>query len=203
MAKRPKASPGRPATFETPRETILKVAAKLFAARGFEATTLQNVAVEIGITKAALYHYYPTKQAMYDAIVAHLLEQLQVWVRRQVDSAAPYEVQLKQLMISHAEFFEENYTAFVTLLHGVAGLNRQFSPAEAAIRDRYEGFVRDLVAAGSTDGSFVTTQAEDTTRAILSLLNWMSRWYRPDGSRRAREFAEIYFNLIWNGLRPR
>lgn len=112
---------GRPPTFEAPRETILSEASKLFAVQGYDNTTLQSVAAAVGITKAAIYHYYPTKQAMCDAIVVDLLARLDEYVHRHIETDAPHPVRLKQFMLAHADFFEKNYAAFVTLLQGMGG----------------------------------------------------------------------------------
>lgn len=200
--KKRQASVGRPPTMEAPRETILARAAGLFAEHGYEGTSLQQVAAAVGITKAAIYHYFPTKQVMYEAIVVDLLARLDAHVRAAVD-AVDHAGRLRQIMLHHAEFFENNYTAFVTLLHGVSGLSRVVSPGEAEVRDRYESFVRQVVAEGMAAGAFTQGEVNVLARAVLSLLNWMSRWYKPGGSRRASAFAEDYFDMVYNGLRPR
>jgi AcrR family transcriptional regulator len=57
-------SVGRPPKMEAPRERILAEATRLFSRAGYEATSLQEVAAAVGITKAAVYHYFPTKQVM-------------------------------------------------------------------------------------------------------------------------------------------
>ena len=201
MQKR-KTPVGRPPTFEAPRETILAHAAGLFAEHGYEGTSLQQVAASVGITKAAIYHYFPTKQVMYEAIVVDLLARLDADVRGTIN-ATDHAGRLRQVMIRQAEFFEENYTAFVTLLHGVSGLSRAIGPAETQVRDRYERFVRQLVAEGIEAGAFMPGEVDVIARAVLSLLNWMSRWYKPGGARRANAFAEQYFDLVYHGLKPR
>lgn len=196
------ANVGRPPSMDAPRETILAHAARLFAQHGYEGTSLQQVAAAVGITKAAIYHYFPTKQVMYEAIVIDLLDRLDIQVRGCVD-ATDHAGRLRQVMIGHAEFFEANYTEFVTLLHGVSGLSRVISESEASVRDRYENFVREVVANGIEAGAFTQGEVKVIARACLSLLNWMSRWYRPGGALRARAFAEDYFEMIYLGLKPR
>lgn len=194
---------GRPPTFEAPRETILSEASKLFAVQSYDNTTLQSGAAAVGITKAAIYHYYPTKQAMYDAIVVDLLARLDEYVHRHIETDAPHPVRLKQFMLAHADFFEKNYAAFVTLLQGMGGLSRPTSSDEVKVRDRYERLIRQIVEGGTRNQEFKNNSYDTTTRAVLSLLNWMSRWYRPSGPKRAREFAEEYFDIIFEGLKPR
>lgn len=60
---------GRPPTMENARERILDVAAELFARDGYEKASLGNLADSVGITKAAIYHYYPNKKEIYEAII--------------------------------------------------------------------------------------------------------------------------------------
>lgn len=203
MKSKQKAVLGRPATIAAPRETILGCAAKLFAEKGYDGASLQDVAKAVGISKAAVYHYFPTKQVIYDQIVVDMLSRLHTQVEASVDEKAPHSEKLRQMMIAHAEFFESNYTEFVTLLHGFGGLSRTLGESQVSARDEYEQMIRKLLTSAKMTGDMAVDDPAISTRAILSMLNWMSRWYRPGGAMPARKFAEDYFNLIYNGLRPR
>ncbi|EWM42258.1 bacterial regulatory s, tetR family protein [Bordetella holmesii 41130] len=59
-----------------PRERILEAAAALFARSGYEGSSIADLACAIGVSKAAIYHYYPTKQDIYDAIIVEVLSGL-------------------------------------------------------------------------------------------------------------------------------
>ena len=67
---------GRPATIDDPRSTIFARAALRFSQNGFAQTSLQDIAADVGLSKAAVYHYFPTKQVIYEAIVVDLLRRL-------------------------------------------------------------------------------------------------------------------------------
>lgn len=203
MALGERASAGRPATIAQPRQTILAAAARLFATQGFERTSLQDVARAVGLSKAAIYHYFPTKADIYDAIVSDLLEALSQRVAARLGQTDGHAEKLRLLMLEHADFFEEHYSAFVTLLHGVAGLGARPGQGQLAVRDRYETMVRQLIEDGQAAGDFVVRDAALTSRAVLSLLNWLSRWYRPEGPLRARAIAEEYYRIVTAGLLPR
>lgn len=188
---------------DDPRQKILNEASRLFSQAGYEATSLQQVAGAVGVTKAAVYHYFPTKQALYETIVFDLLNRLETHVLERTKALATARDRLKAIMVSHAEFFEANYEAFVTLLHGVSGLSRPVSDQERIVRDRYEEMVRVTLERGALDGEWRVTDVKSVSIAILSMLNWMSRWYKPAGSRRAAEFAADFFQLVDQGLSPR
>jgi AcrR family transcriptional regulator len=184
-----------------PRETILRAASNLFAQRGFATTSLMDIARAVGISKAAIYHYFPTKQVIFDAIVVDLLQRLHDHVAATLPPAsAGVAERLQAAMRGHAEFFEANYTEYVTLLHGFGGLNRIVSDQEREIRNRYEGLFRSIVAAGIEDGAMRVGSAPVVARGALSMLNWMTRWFDPKGERRAVDFAGDYFDMLAHGV---
>lgn len=198
-----KKMPGRPATIDMPRETILAHSSRLFAETGYERTSLNDVARSVGLSKAAVYHYFPTKQAIYEAIVANLLRRLHDHVAAAVAQADGHGARLRAFMLAHAAYFEAHHTEFVTLLHGVSGIGTAQTDPQRAVRDGYESLLRRLLTEGVADGAFVTRDVNVTALAILSMLNWMSRWFDPKGARRATDFAQDYFENCHNGLAPR
>ncbi len=107
------------------------------------------------------------------------------------------------MTVEHAEFFEANYAEYVTLLHGVAGLNRVVGDEERSIRDRYEGLYRIVMAEGLAAGDLRIDDPAIAARAVLSMLNWMTRWFDPKGPQRATSFAESYFDIVAHGVLKR
>jgi len=192
---------GRPATLNAPHAAILRAATGLFAEKGFAETSLMDIAKVVGLSKAAVYHYFPTKQVIYEAIVVDLLHRLYAHVEGSVAGQnLPTAERLRTMMRSHAEFFENNYAEYVTLLHGVAGLNRVVGDEERTIRDRYEGLYRTVMLEGLGAGELRIEDPAIASRAVLSMLNWMTRWFDPQGPRRATHFAEAYFDILANGV---
>src|SRR5215472_779839 len=107
---------GRPPRAENQRERIMHEAAILFARSGFDASSLNELAEEIGISKAGIYHYFKTKQDVYDAIIVQTLQGLFDTVSSRVaDESDPYD-RLLAFMMAHADYFERNYWAFRAML---------------------------------------------------------------------------------------
>jgi AcrR family transcriptional regulator len=173
----------------------------LFAENGFENTSLQDVGRSVGVSKAAVYHYFPSKQDMYDEIVVGLLQGLYRHVEAAVAGARDEDL-VAIFMRSHADYFERNFSGFVTLLHGVGGLRAQTRSArQIRVRDEYEAFLRELLVRAAASGHLKLDDAALTAKAILSMLNWMARWYKPGGGRSAVEIAEQYYSILYRGLR--
>lgn len=193
---------GRPPRTENQREHILREAAILFARSGFDASSLTELAEETGISKAGIYHYFKTKQEVYDAIIVRTLQGLVEHVEAVVgERTDPYE-RLVAFMSAHADYFERHYWAFRAMLISFSAMSSQDSRAEAALlRERYEHLLRAIIADGAARGAFRDVDPAGTGRAILSLLNWMARWFHVDGPKPASDFALEYADLLLRGLR--
>lgn len=195
---------GRPPRTENQRERILHEAAVLFARGGFDASSLTELAEETGISKAGIYHYFKTKQEVYDAIIIQTLQGLIEHVETAVrEREQPYE-RLMVFMSAHAAYFERNYWAFRAMLISFSAMSAPVSRAEAAaLRERYELLLRAIITDGVERGEFRDVDPASAGRAILSLLNWMARWFHVDGPKPASAFALEYADLLLRGLHSR
>lgn len=193
--------PGRPSTIENASDSILKEAARLFAVTGYDGASISQISDALGITKPAIYHYFPSKRAIYDEIILRMLDGLYESVSTKVAALPPGRRQLRQFMLSHAAFLEENFWGFAAMLVGFGGMDDVETKAEAVvIRDRYEALLRRIICDAMAVGELRDVDVVATGRAILSMLNWMARWFRPGGAQSAAEIAETYFTLIVDGI---
>jgi AcrR family transcriptional regulator len=192
---------GRPPRAANQRERIMHEASILFARSGYDASSLNDLAEEAGISKAGIYHYFKSKQEVYDAIIIKTLRALFDHVRAAVESVGEPRDQVRAFMMAHATFFERNYWAFCCMLVTFSGMSKTASRQEAAdLRERYEHLLRDIIVEGIRREQFRTVDPADTGRAILSMLNWMARWFHPEGPKSAAEIAAGYADLLSQGL---
>lgn len=193
---------GRPPTIANARDRILDDAARLFARDGYDGTSLGELATSVGVTKAAIYHYFPNKQEIYEAIIVRTLEGLRRHVSQATAETAGPEEALSRFMTAHADFFEDHYDGFLTMLVGYGGMENVVMIAEAQkLRDEHEQALRQIIADGLAKGAFRAVDIDVTGRAVLSMLNWMVRWFKPGKGRRAAAFAQDYCDLMLGGLR--
>lgn len=196
--KRPRA--GRPPAVAEPRERILDAAARLFARCGYENSSIADLATAIGVSKAAIYHYYATKQEIYDAIILDVLAGLIAEVSHAVSQETTSSARLRQFMVAHARYFESRHPQFVTMLIGYSGMAMTEREDASRLRDDYEQLLRAIIAEGVTRGEFRAMDVAAAGRAVLSMLNWMARWYRPGGAQSAEDIADGYFDLLSGGM---
>lgn len=192
---------GRPPTIENARDRILDDAASLFAREGYDGTSLADLAEMVGVTKAAIYHYFPNKKEIYEAIIVRTLDGLHRSVSMKVAKVPEVAEALKVFMTAHADFFEEHYNGFLAMLVGYGGMENIVMIAEAEkLRDDYEALLRSIIARGIAEDRFRDVDVEVTSRAVLSMLNWMVRWFKPGRGDRAAVFAQQYCDLIVRGI---
>jgi AcrR family transcriptional regulator len=192
---------GRPPRAENQRERILHEAAMLFARSGYDASSLNDLAEETGISKAGIYHYFKTKQEVYDVLIIQTLRGLCEHVSAALEQVTEPRAKLLAFMTAHAEFFERNYWAFRCMLVSFSSMFAPAAQQEAAVlRERYERTLRAILAEGVARGEFRAVDPAATGRAVLSLLNWMARWFQPGGPKTAAEVAQEYADLLFYGL---
>ncbi|NSZ75026.1 TetR/AcrR family transcriptional regulator (plasmid) [Agrobacterium tumefaciens] len=193
---------GRPPVLENAYERILDGAAVLFAQKGFDASSISEIATTVGMSKAAVFHYFPAKQDIYDAIIVRALRGLKDQVSDAVNNDNASLDRLRLFMTSHANYFEENFWSFVTMLIGYGGMATPTLKQEAlALRDEYESLLREIIREGVKQEQIKDVDPVDASRAILSMLNWMARWFKPGGERSAAQVAEDYYSIIVGGLK--
>ncbi|TFU13876.1 TetR/AcrR family transcriptional regulator [Thermus tengchongensis] len=183
----------------TTKDRILEEAARLFTQKGYEATSVQDLAEALGLSKAALYHHFRSKEEILYEVSLLALRGLVEAGERALGEPDPKRA-LLAFMQGHARFFEENYPFFVTMLQGIQSLSPERRAQTVALRDRHEGNLRRILRWGMEEGAFRQVDVALAGRAILSMLNWMIRWFRPGGPLRAEEVAQFYFELVLKGL---
>lgn len=183
------------------RSQILHAALRAFRDHGFHGTTLDDIARHLGVRKTALYHYFPDKQSILTECHRESLSELERILKdaRRLDSPT---AKLAHIIREHVRVMTET-------LQGspLAFEVRAFSPTRQKTmirqRDRYEHAVRKIVEQGIRAGELRPVDAKVATFAILGAINWIARWYRPEGELHAAELGEAFVDQILGGLRKR
>lgn len=195
---------GRPPSNENQREVILDYAAMVFAQKGFDGASISDLASIVGLSKAAIYHYFPNKRELGDAIILSAMQTLVRSVSESVKEVSSPRDQLKIFMETHAHEFELNSNRFITMLAGFEAMSVGPMKTEAMeLRYQYEMLLRRILQDGVDQGVFRDMDISMAGRAVLSMLSWLARWYRPEGRLSAREIALTYFELISSGFEVR
>jgi AcrR family transcriptional regulator len=180
---------------------ILVEAAALFAERGYERTSMRDLADRCGISKALLYHHFADKEALYARIALGFTRELTSFVADRIPADAPVAEKVRQFMLASAEFFERHrmiWIASTAAFWSDPDLRRQ---GERIVwRDQYEALLRTLLTEGVAIGELRDMDIPIAGRLILSALNWMHRWYQPGRRLDAVQIADMYHGMIFGGM---
>jgi AcrR family transcriptional regulator len=183
------------------REEILEAAICLFNQNGYHATSMQDIARAVAIKKPSLYHHFDSKEAILLAIlesgVTYLIEDIDAVVRSGLDSAS----KLRAAVRAHAQLLATHPGAAAIFLREDRGLGEDYMQEYVAKRDRVEHLLRAIIEQGIAAGDFRPTDVPITAHALLGMVNWMTRWYRPEGRLSAAQIADLFTDLFLEGLR--
>ena len=181
-------------------DTVLRRAVDLFIRQGYDATSMGDLAAELGLTKSAIYHHVPSKEALLSAALDEALDGL----ASAIDDAAAdlggtaYE-RLRTAVRRSVEVLVAHLPA-VTLLLRVRG-NSAIEVAALERRRLLDEKLAGLVRAAVDEGSLrADLDTELVSRLLFGTVNSLVEWYRPDGPLAPTHLADALVGLAFEGL---
>ncbi|SCM67166.1 transcriptional regulator, TetR family [Donghicola eburneus] len=174
---------------------IREVALRLFAAEGYAAVSMRKIAAEVGVQAGALYNYTPDKQSLlFDLMHSHMEDLLAA--RSEAGTTGTPTDRLEAFTRFHISYHEERpheiFIAYMEL--------RNLTPENFAVieelRGKYEDELSGILRAGVEAGEFTLVDPRVATRAIISMLNGVTTWYRREGRLTLTEVETIYWDMV-------
>ncbi|MHB8763380.1 MAG: TetR/AcrR family transcriptional regulator [Deferrisomatales bacterium] len=162
------------------KQRIVDTAARVFQQKGYRAATLDDVACELGLTKAALYHYVASKDELLSIIYLQALASFfaEAYEIRGLDLPPPEK--LRRLVHRHIQHvILENLPMFSVFFSDHSQLPEKEFQEIRAEKVRYTRVVADLLQEGMAQGHFRPGDPWLGACALLGMCNWLYKWYRP------------------------
>ena len=179
---------------------ILQAAAAAFRRLGYHGATVEEIATALHMKKGNLYYYFRNKEEILFACHQYSLDRLLAILDDLERSGLPPEQKLRRLIGSFV-------STILDELHGTAlFLNLEaLSPAHLrtviARRDRFDKGMREVLKEGIRSGTFAYADAKLLSFAILGAVNWIPRWFNPEGPSTSQEIADKFADYLIAGLR--
>ncbi len=184
---------------EDRRREILQVAARLFRAQGYAATSLEEVADAIGITKAAIYYHFTSKDEVLFEMRDRIVRESLVRVRRIVESDETPVVKMERILTGHLETLLANLDANV-VFHREVGFLPRDRESEVRKREReHDLMLRRVYREGAEAGDFPAIDAAIAVNFLLGACNMTYRWYKPSGAVSPCGTIEAILALLQHG----
>lgn len=181
---------------------ILTEAARIFARKGYEGASMRDIAEACGISKSLLYHHFTSKEEIYSRVAVGATKELYQFVVEHVPADVAPTQKIRAFMVATAEYFRRHRWAWIASTTAFWNDPERHRQKERMTRrDRYEKYLRELIQEAIDAGEIRDVDVAMTGRMILSMLNWMHRWYNPSMPMKPEQIADVYFDLVFNGLR--
>jgi AcrR family transcriptional regulator len=195
------AKPERPSTSPSPRDRILEAAARLICAKGYDATSIQDIADATGLTKAGLYHHIRSKESLLVEIQNYGMDVFEERVLSQVVSIADPLDRLKACMEKNVLLVTHGWSKEVTIiLHEHATLTGEARAQMNARKKRYVRFLETSFAEAVRAGRIRPVNPKVAAFAFLGMVLWIYKWFRADGPISAEQLAVEMQDLFFGGL---
>src|SRR5215213_7572321 len=167
---------------ETPRrQQIEDAASALFRERGYAATSIRDIAQALNLQGGSLYAHVASKEDVLWSIVNRAADRFNALVAPIAASDAPASERLRRMIDAHVAVVTSGQRDAAVFLHEWRLLSPERRAAVAQRRDAYEGLFRHTIEHGIESGDFNAVDPRLTAMALLSTLNGIASWYRPDG----------------------
>jgi len=179
---------------------MYRTIALIFRDRGFDATSVSDVARALGLTKAGLYHHFESKEALLFEIIMFGFDKVRDEVIVPVRAIRDPEERLRQLILRHARIITRGHGA-------VAHLNDEMRALPAAARKQIEqrmrvyfDLVRDTLGELHAAGRLQSVDRTVATFSLIGVILWLPRWFRQDGRLSQEQVAEQVVKIALGGL---
>jgi AcrR family transcriptional regulator len=188
------------------RDKVYEIAAEVFHSKGYDKTSMSDIASAVGLTKAGLYHHVSSKEQLLSTVLDYGMDMTEALVVKPLESVTDPILRLKTMIELHLRLILEGRKLAVTgLLHECQGLS---PAAETRINRRKKKYVhlvsdiiRDVLEHRTVEpGAGGQVDPKVAALALLGMLNWTYQWYKPTGTVKPEEVIREFQTLFLKGV---
>ncbi|MGA9355088.1 MAG: TetR/AcrR family transcriptional regulator [Terriglobales bacterium] len=188
---------GRQELRQEPRQEILRAAARLFQQQGYDATSMNDVAAALKLSKGGLYHHFQSKDEILFHIMSHAMDITEERVTKVVQRIEDPEERLRTLIRLHiGTVLSEEDREITVMLHENHPLPPALRRKINARKKDYVHFVEKTIADVQRKKGSSGATPKASAFALLGMINWIYQWYKPGGELTGdalvRQFTEIF-----------
>ena len=179
---------------------VYRVAAEIMCHKGYEATSMNDIADAAGLTKAGIYHYIRGKEDLLYGIMSYAMDNVEEGIVVPAREVADPEERLRLIIERHARSIIEGVGAITIVLEEETALTAAHRRAITARKRAYFEFIRDTLEALKAEGKLREIHPTTAAFSLLGMIIWISRWYRRDGAITADEAVRDYVEIGISGV---
>jgi AcrR family transcriptional regulator len=183
------------------QQAIVAAAAGLFARNGFGATSLEDIADQLGVTKGALYYHVKNKEEILRLIYLTVLTASEEPLRRIVESDLPPLEKLRRAIEHHTDVAADRSPAMTVFYREQPHLSGPFAREIILRKKAYERYFERIIEEGQAAGLLKAhLDPKIATFGLLGMCNWLSQWYKASGQYTSPQIAAMFVEMGGSGL---
>jgi AcrR family transcriptional regulator len=184
---------------------IYRTAARMICEKGYDATSMNDIAEAVGITKAGIYHHIPGKQELLFRIMNFGMDELDEEVILPARAIEDAEQRLRAIITNHVQLITRRSTPqgnnpVTIVIEEVAGLTRAHRRKIDQRKRAYVELIRDTLNRLKEEGKLSEVDVTTASFSLLGMILWLSRWYNPEGRLGPEQIAEQITTISLGGL---
>ncbi len=187
-------------TISARKAQIISVAQNQFRIKGYAATSMRDLAKEIGIEPASLYSHISSKEEILSDICFRLAQKFFDQLDQINTDGLSLEDRLKAMIEGHVTVISGEIDAAAVFLHDWPFLSEPDLSRFKQLRDDYISVFHTMIQDGIDDGNFRQVDVRFLTLSIFSSINWIYDWYDPKGSMTIEQIGSELSKIILNGI---
>ncbi len=185
---------------EQKRMAVLRTGARLFNERGFDRTTLDDIASELSVSKRTLYYYVKNKDDILFECNRVAIEFMEDALTLSQNNDQPVLQRIEMIMREYMELLFNEFGACLVLSKDT-GLSEENRITLREGRKRLDQAIRKLVGEGVEDGTISPCEPKYVAAAIFGAFNWVPHWRKKGDKETAGEIADSFLRVFLDGLR--
>ena len=186
--------------YDGKKETILKAAAQVFAAKGFLRTNIIDIGEACGASKSRMYHYFDSKEALLAQLLISNVETLHAEVAAAVAEVPPGPPRLRRLIEAHVHQYVESFAEHKLLLSEPNNLRPEDRARLIEGEDRLVALMTSVLREVAPERLAGPSDARVHAMLVYGMLNWTFTWYKPDGTVSPEALAARIYDMTMRGL---
>lgn len=182
----------------TRKQQIEEQATMLFKSKGYTASSMRDLAGQLGMEAASLYSHIRSKEELLQRICFRMADAFFNAVEKVEESAA--DLQLASAIQAHFQVITENINASAVFFNEWRHLSEPYLSEFLALRNQYEQIYLGIIEQGIKQGIFRPVDRKLAMMTILSSINWTHQWYQPQGKMSVDEIGQQLAGLLINGI---
>ena len=182
------------------RQEILRTSARLFRERGYDATSMNDIAGELNLSKGGLYHHFRSKDEILFHILNHAMDITEERVLAPIRQISDPEERLRSLIRYHIQLVVRSRDREITvILHENHPLPPALRKRVNARKKEYIHVLEQLIAEVQRARKSTEANPRAAAFALLGMINWIYQWYQPEGMLQEEDLVRQYTAIFFSG----